>query len=615
MERAVVSIGVKKTGGLPELQAAVQSAKDVADWAKIQQRIPEERVKLITDAAGAVGRDRIFEAIEEFTQLGFIEQLIVYFSGHGINSGRFEQWLLSRAPEDPNAAVNVKGSEFAARFCGLGHVVLISDACRTAADSIQAQSVSGGEIFPNIPPTGPERPVDQFFATLVGNPALEVRSVAESSSRFRAAYSTVFLDALKGAAPAIVEATPAGRFVRPRPLKRHLSTAVPAFLAGLGLPGGTSQQPDARVESEDDAWVAQLFDESAAGPESAGVPPLGAGVRRRRSRGGRAITGDEELPPPLLSGPDTSRGLVTEARDHLAALLRPTAGAKRRSAASSPRSSDRRLLDRAIGSASSEFGPDHFETECGIKVRGTRVLDAHAHRNFATVRVGDGRDVVQVNLTGARPAVNTVVTVDDNSVVVVPAFRGYVTGLVFDEQGQLDDVSYEPSANTALGRAYADAAVEVRALRAAIAASSSLGVFRLDDEQDAGELVQRMRSMKALDPALAVYAAYACHDRRMRAEIADMGRHLERDLHARVFDVAMLAFSMSARGAAGDNALPVYPFVPMLTQGWALLSPLGITLAGRLDSLRGHLRTSLWTHFDPPAADLLLWTINKGEVG
>src|SRR5687767_14935427 len=100
MQRAVISIGVRKTGQLPELQAAVESATQFAKWAREIQKIPASRVKLITDAKGPVSRDRIFETVEKITQLGFIEQLIVYFSGHGINSGAFEQWLLSRAPDD-----------------------------------------------------------------------------------------------------------------------------------------------------------------------------------------------------------------------------------------------------------------------------------------------------------------------------------------------------------------------------------------------------------------------------------------------------------------------------------------------------------------------------------
>ncbi|MFP5247815.1 MAG: hypothetical protein ACLGH0_14070, partial [Thermoanaerobaculia bacterium] len=202
MERAVIAIGVEKTGGLPKLQAAAKSAKAFADWAKKHQRI--QRVRLITDEKSPVTRDRLFKAVRTITELGFIEQLIVYFSGHGINLGQGERWLLSGAPDDPAAAVDVRGSELNARFCGIGHVIFVSDACRTAADSIQALNVTGSVIFPNATPSGPERPVDQFYATLVGHPAFEVKSVNDSVAAFRAAYSDVLLAALRGDVPELV---------------------------------------------------------------------------------------------------------------------------------------------------------------------------------------------------------------------------------------------------------------------------------------------------------------------------------------------------------------------------------------------------------------------------
>ena len=59
----------------------------------------------------------------------------------------------------------------------------------------------------------------------------------------------------------------------------------------------------------------------------------------------------------------------------------------------------------------------------------------------------------------------------------------------------------------------------------------------------------------------------------------------------------------------------MYPCVPMLTQGWALLSPLGIALPGGLGELRGELRPSLWTHFNAAAADRLRHVLRQGKVG
>ena len=618
MQRAVVAIGVKKTGQLPELQAAVDSATRFATWARTLQKIPVSRVKLLTDAKGPVSRDRIFEAVEKFTQLGFLEQLIVYFSGHGINSGLFEQWLLSRAPDDPGAAVSVKGSEFGARFCGIGHVVFISDACRTAADSIQAQRVTGGEIFPNVKPTGPERPVDQFYATLVGHPAFEVKTIQESTARYRAAYSTVLMEALRGEVSALIEPSAGVGLIRPRPLKRHLSTAVPRLFSTLNLPGGESSQPDARIESDQDAWIAQVPLTAPPSPAAdSGPTPRSRGLGAPERAGGGGESGGEVLPPVAVERPAAAApSLESEAAIAFREALHPAAPVPRTRAvrgpggdrASTPSSG---LYEALISGGQAFFGPDHFETQCGIKVRGTRIGDAFSRPS--TVSVGSQNDVVRVDLASGREGANVLVQLTDGSVVLVPAFRDCITGLSFDGEGDLQDVWCEPSANTSRFDIYARSMGEIRRLRAVIAASTALGVFRIDGEEEAAALLERLQRAGAVDPALAVYAAYALHDRRMRSRIVDMQRHLDADLRVRIFDVAMLAFSMN-REPTREEPTAIYPCVPMLTQGWTLLSPLGITLPGGLGALRGDLRPALWTHFTAAAADRLHHVLSQGEL-
>jgi hypothetical protein len=617
MQRAVVSIGVKKTGGLPELQAAVESATKFAAWARELQQIPASRVRLITDAKGPVSRDRIFETVEKITKLGFIEQLIVYFSGHGINTGLFEQWLLSRAPDDTAAAVNVKGSEFGARFCGIGHVVFISDACRTAADSIQAQRVVGGDIFPNAIPGGTEKAVDQFFATQVGNPAFEVQTVEESVRRFCAAYSTVLLRALRGEATELIESEGERSVVRPRRLKHHLSTAVPAFFNSLNL--GVASQPAARVESEPEAWLADV-------PAPAAVPAVVAssGPKRRKAgapRRGRdtGISGDEVLPPITGSGTATAPSLERDVSRDLRAALDPSQpsprkrSGRRESLAGRDLEADavRRRYDELVSGNLMSFGPDSLASACGIKVRGARIDEVYARH--AAAAVGPRNDAVLVDLAKNRHGANVLVRLGDGSAVIAPAFRDFITGLSFDSLGNLSDVWCEPSANTRRWREYERSAAEIRKLRAIIAASSALGMFRLDEAEAGRELLDRLRQVKALDPALAVYAAHAFNDRRMRSHITDMQRFLDRDLRARIFDVAMLAFSIGA-APSPDAPAEMYPCVPMLTQGWALLSPLNITLPGNLGALRGELRPSLWTHFTAAAAGRLQQILSRGRV-
>lgn len=619
MERAVVAIGVKSTGGLPELQAAVESATRFAKWARESQGIPAKRVILITDAKKQrVTRDRIFEAIEKITKLGFIEQLLVYFSGHGINSSRREIWLLSRAPEDPLAAVNVSGSELLARSCGIRHVVLISDACRTAADSIQAQGVTGGEIFPNLGPSGAENPVDQFFATTVGHPAYEVKDVKSSAKRYRAAYTTVLLSALED--PTNAEEDGEYRVIRPRALKKLLRTAVPAYIGTLKLGTEVNQEPDARIESEDDAWIARL-----QAPPAAAAPRPAARGAARQVRGRRPATRSAPGAPPEATAavapqPTTAPvapapSIVDVAQNQLQAALAPAPAARARGlrARKPPEAADHgSRFEVAAADRAAPFGPDHFESECGIKVRGALIKSATVHHGQAVL--GGMRDVVRVELPPLARAVNVVVEFEDGTGAVIPALAGFVAALTVDAGGELDDIGYEPSAQTWRWADYQKRAPELRRLRSVVATSSSMGVFRLEDNAQAAALLQAMRSVKSFDPALAVYAAYAFHDRRRREQIRDMQKYLGPDLGVSLFDIAMLAAELGEKTQAGWPQ-GVYPCVPLLAQGWALLSPFGIKLPGQLADLRRWLRPSLWSHFEAAGVRLLREEVSKGKVG
>ena len=77
--RAAVVIGVNKAGGLPTLSAAASGARTVANWLRSEGF----EVKLFVDDKGPVKANHLFEAIAELVDRGTLDQLIVYFSGHG----------------------------------------------------------------------------------------------------------------------------------------------------------------------------------------------------------------------------------------------------------------------------------------------------------------------------------------------------------------------------------------------------------------------------------------------------------------------------------------------------------------------------------------------------
>ena len=139
-----------------------------------------------------------------------------------------------------------------------------------------------------------------------------------------------------------------------------------------------------------------------------------------------------------------------------------------------------------------------MESECGIKVRGTRIVSAYAR--YATASVGTLSDVVRVDLESKRRGANVLVQIADGSVVLAPAYRDFLTGLSFDTNGNLEDVWCEPSANTQRWREYERTAEEIRELRAVIAASTALGVFRLGEAEEGNALLERLRQAKTVDP-------------------------------------------------------------------------------------------------------------------
>jgi hypothetical protein len=579
MERAAILIGVKKTGNLPELQAATSGVQQMAQWARLQG-IPDSRIKVLTDESGEVRIHQISDAIEAVVGLTTVEQLIVYFSGHGVNN-RGEYWLLSRAPANPNEAVNVNGSVQVAGYCGIRHIVLISDACRTAAEGIQAQHVEGGNIFPNEPVSGLENPVDVFFACARGKPALEVKEPIEAARRFSALYTDVLVEYLKGKHPEVLdyeeeEGIDVG-LVRPRKLKDRLRDSVSTRLKEkLGAAPTINQTPDARITSEN-TWLSRI--PGVSRPATPVVPVS-------RAAPINPFTVSEALVSHAIAG-DLKRW-----RD----VLTVAGGLEETSL----------LRDSAI-TYTTAFGPSHFETNCGFKLRGGEVARALCKETSAEILDAEGT-IIRVRPM-PRPGTAVLLELKNGTGVLVPAIQDFVAELTF-ENNELVNVSYEPSDYSSRWGEYANRLGELRTLRASIAASVGLGVFRLSGD-DALKLARHMQIAKGVDPSMALYAAYAYHDLQRRDLIKEMQSYLRGDVGLTFFDISLLSGERPGKAAGLERVVP--PF-PMLGQGWTLLSAFRAELAGSLRDLRQHLLPGLWTMFDTGGLAKLAAAIQSGEI-
>ena len=303
------------------------------------------------------------------------DQLIVYFAGHGVNIGYAERWLLSDAPGDPNAAVNVAGSAEVAHRSSIGHVVFISDACRTAAEGLQAQGVTGSIIFPNTASGGPEKQVDQFWATR----RQRFRRMRSRIPRWPRMVHGPVTEALVAA----LWGDLGGRRRRPaRHRRASMETeGIPARRCAAADQGAQPRRPNhpgshARITSNPQAWVSRL---------TAAPRPAEAGPTIKDKQFVR--------PPRALRAPATTSN---SSRAPCCAWRREADRCStRRSSARTDDVRGSKAIADGIDRSLNPTGPDYFETECGFKVQGARIVTAVAKRATAQVlgnelvRIGD----------------------------------------------------------------------------------------------------------------------------------------------------------------------------------------------------------------------------------
>lgn len=572
--RAAVVIGVDKSGSLPVLSAAASGASAFADWLEGEGFTVKRFVK------PPVTVKPISEAIADLVGRGNLDQLVVYFSGHGFLIHGSEMWMLSGAPEDANEAVSLKESIDLARSTTIPHVVFISDACRSVPDSLQVQRVRGNLIFPNRPSTSRrDVAIDRFLAAHAGDPAFEL-PVAEAVGKFEALYTSCFLDAFERPQSAMVQKLDGVDVVSNWALKTYLVDEVPKRASAKSIQ--LRQVPDSVVESGEKTYIGRVKPRgSTSSPPPATTPP----------------------PPPVKQATVSELAATELARAGLEPLgpstrTLPAADAARVSAATGFGPARQSIIDAQ--------SPASFESQTGFAVNGTEVTAARSSSGmdaFVLPARDGGPTLIRIN-----PQTETFASValrfTDGSGTVVAAFKGYIGTLVVDD-GRVVSVNYTPSQNN--WRSSSDFE-RLKDLRATVATAARFGAFRIEGDADkratnAVRLADKIRILKAIDPTLGLYAAYAYAEAGMTEQVRSVLQFMQGDLGTNVFDVAMLAGVLSAREA--NQSSRVVPFCPMLSQGWGWLRVRGVSLRPELEKARDHLRPALWTTFDKTGMEII----------
>jgi hypothetical protein len=556
INRAAILIGVKKVSGLAPLRAVRQGIAQVREWIEAQPGFHDidghARLAVLDDSAGPVTASAVYRAVNGFVKDGTIEQLVVYFAGHGVAVATDEVWLLSEAMENPNEAVALSKSTDHARYCGIPHVVFISDACRTLATTMASQSAAGSNIFPSPNLTHPQGTVDAYYATSLGDAALEADAGAATGNQFEALYTSLLTKALCGQVPSILEPgdTAANVYVRPWPLADYIADAVPRRLAALGITDRV-QTPRSIVSSRPTSWVSDL--------EKPGV--TGGGTDKALPDEVREDGIVLPYAQQLHKDAHRTGNLFRFWWVLLTARLRPY----------------REQWPPVVFSLrGSGIAAVHLEGEPYARHMGNRVeIDPDRHRNRnLLVEFGDGRGML------------------------LPVLPGFAVKLHYDAAGQrLKSLSYTPYVRD---QSYLDA---FNVVRVSAGQRSRAGRFQIRSVEEARHYTETITLADAVDPLYASYVAFALHDHGFIDLIRDIDAHIGAVDEMPIVDVHLLSRRPGSRGGIPPNLNAV----PLLSRSWQLLDTKGMGDAGYVGGIdmRPYLTNSFWTVFKREGVDMI----------
>jgi hypothetical protein len=627
LKRQVVLIGVQKPGGgLGALRSIGKCLADMRDWA-LSQKIAPQDIKIFTDVpellepgAGVLSIDDIYKWIEAQAQSWQpADQLLIYFSGHGMLVGGSTLWLLPQAPDKAWEAVNLDASKELAVWSKFGHIVFIGDCCATVADNEQFDMVKGAPILRNVASQErtKDKPVDFLRAARPGKASLEVIVGGVSLSPY-----TVQLVTTLGGTPAdILEAENPGTAVplvlRIRKLADQLKISVNAYLRSIGVaPAG----PPLDTVVSTTEWIA-LFPQLPLPPE----PPA------------HTTPPPEKAPPPLdAAGPDTPG-------DEEASSGPSISSADGGQASRSGLNLDESLIHAAkVGAASFVYGdtlgrpsliaslnseltglangsltevqgeewssaiPDgyHFETECGFYITGASVVSATSRPDVDCQAISSYE--VRVNPEKMELAA---IEFEGGGGVMVPAIAGQI-GFLHLERGQLESLAYEPSGHASPNqkstyrREFDEKSSQVRNLRDTllnVITSGDLSFANVEPETVV-DVLNKTNYASSLDFSSILYMAYLAYSSQAtRPTIASLAKYSQDRFGFVPFDLKILLDLSQSEIPADMRFEP--PF-PILTQGWSLLQATHEELPAGLEELPDHYRNAAWTHFDAEGLEL-----------
>lgn len=740
-----ICVGVDNTGVLGPLNAAGAGARRFHEWLLSQKNLGVQVHSLLfTEGNGPVRRKRILNAVTSLLKKGGCDVLYIYLAGHGLGIDDDDmKVLLSESGKDGAEAIHLRRLVRRVAHCGIPHVIIIWDACRTYANSDTLRDIQGGPIFPTD--TGEHKKsgtIDLFLATARGEAAYEVPvtpTVAPTSSEpvaevkngadptiYKAFFTETLLHEI--AHPArVMTATIGGAVVPVLPsstLAKRLAETVP-LLALKSVPS-FQQIPDITAAShlEDNQFFAVspflLGEFASKAPDLTRTADRSVGLRKAiaKAAGKSGILAEYVKPFPVAairgkSGPALgfrrvistndiakaagkklfqirvprgtlvpmlefrrdilamakggggggrlvwSPGDEPKRRRNLSAMgkaIQSSFAAREKAESKLPKSIedatnfyiDRTLVgkrtdprasaaataiakstgfDRVSDNARRTVGRPGFETHCGFTVIGADVkqfdVSSDPWKEVGSCESNEHERHYRVGPDGWGARGGTALFEFENETgIALAILPGYV-GTVLVKDGQVRSVSYVPAKHTPAFAEYHKRRRAMDERRAIATAAAAFGKLENLARRAGPTLLNLMRVGTAVDPVLAVFAAYAQHLTGGHRQVRDIWSAMSRiDMQPAVtgprvltpipFDVAMLAGKLTPKVV--KSAPGIAPCVPWLSLGWSLLDDFDVELHPAIIQAGQQRLPGTWTSFTARGIRLLREAIQAGEI-
>jgi len=152
----------------------------------------------------------------------------------------------------------VPGSIANARYCGVPHVVFISDVCPAPSHLLSENPLYGTIVFPNMGVRVESWPVDCLYARPLELSWEEASAWQGKDAVFSTAYTTLLLEALQGRDEELLDRGMDGAYyVSPARLQAFLEHEVPHRLQGMATGPQIRQAPYAELSGRSH-WLSRV---------------------------------------------------------------------------------------------------------------------------------------------------------------------------------------------------------------------------------------------------------------------------------------------------------------------------------------------------------------------